>query len=83
MTTVTQRIPLPWGTDVETWAGQLVDAFPHDWIPRLIDAKDWRRWAGSFLGSPSFQQYHVPDPYSAKNWQDWASQLLLVTQLGS
>jgi hypothetical protein len=74
----TPRLPLPWGTDLQTWANQLVDAFPRDWIPRLVDAKDWQRWAADFQGSPTFQKYHVPDPFQAKNWQDWASELVLV-----
>jgi hypothetical protein len=72
------RIPLPWGTDLQTWANLIVETFPQDWIPRLTDPQDWRRWAADFQGSPTFMKYVVPDPFRAQNWQEWASELILV-----
>lgn len=72
------RIPLPWGTDLQTWANQMVEAFPADWIPVLRDPQDWRRWAADFIDSPTFQKYRVPDPFQAKDWREWANSLLLA-----
>ena len=75
---VTPRLPLPYGMSIETWSGQLAEGFPNDWIPKLTDPEAWRQWAADFASSPTFQQYHVPDPYAFKDWQEWAASLVLV-----
>lgn len=78
MTSPVPRMPLPYGMDLETWAHQMVECFPQDWIPVLRDKADWRRWAADFIDSPTFQRYRIPDPFQAKNWQEWAGSLVLA-----
>lgn len=79
VTNTPPRLPLPYSIDIETWASQLQAAFPNDWIPRLNDAQDWRRWAADFQGSTTFLKFQATvDPFQAKNWQEWAGSLVLV-----
>lgn len=67
-------IPIPWYTDLETWAGELalvlekVDGV----VPRLAGAATWQGWATSLGLLPALAGRPLPEPTSYADWRIWA-----------
>lgn len=67
--------------DLNYFAAQLVEEYPNQFLPTLIDEEKWPDWAAAVSACNLFSNSNVPSPYSIKSgirqnnfasWQEWA-----------
>jgi hypothetical protein len=66
---------------LKNWAGALLEQYPRESLPMLIDENKWEEWAAVVSTTGPFLRLSIPTPVAIKegqrvssfnNWQEWA-----------
>lgn len=76
MTTFVQSIPFIAGDSTwEGWNGNMLHYFGQEPLPYLPE-EQWRDFAMTMIGLPTFSAFGLPGPDSYESWQDWVSAIV-------
>lgn len=74
--TIRQEIPfLPDNEPWEDWNGSMLEYFSQEPIPYVTE-ENWRDFALSMTGTPTFANYALPGPDGFERWQDWVLSII-------
>jgi hypothetical protein len=76
VTTFIQSIPFIAGDSTwEGWNGNMLHYFGQEPLPYLPE-EQWRDFALTMIGLPTFSTFGLPGPESFETWQDWVTAIV-------